>query len=104
MCNAKPQCFHVSGKNFTGDEEFPGNIYLKPEESPEFRGFCIGNNAMSPYDLYKILSGFSFFIRKFSNLSIVNIQFPYSQTFKMLFVIAYSYQKSEMQPTPDYCY
>ena len=69
MRNAKPQCFHVSGKNFTGNEKFPGNIYLKPEESPEDRGFCIVNNVMSPYDLYEILSGFSFLVSKFSNLS-----------------------------------
>ena len=29
MCNAKPQCFLVSGKNFTGNHMFQGNIYLK---------------------------------------------------------------------------
>ena len=55
---------------FTGNEKFPGNIYLKPEESPEDRGFCIVNNVMSPYDLYEIPSGFSFLVSKFSNLSI----------------------------------
>ena len=71
MRNAKPQCFHVSGKNFTGNEKFPGNIYLKPEESPEDRGFCIVNNVMSPYDLYEILSGFSFLVSKYSHLSII---------------------------------
>ena len=70
MRNAKPQCFHVSGKNFTGNEKFQGNIYLKPEESPEDRWFCVVNNMMSPYDLYEILSGFSFLVSKFSNLSI----------------------------------
>ena len=70
MRNAKPQCFHVSGKKFTRNEKFPGNIYLKPEESPEDRGFCIVDNVMSPYDLYEILSGFSFLASKFSNLSI----------------------------------
>ena len=69
MCNAKPQCFHVAGKNFTGSEKFPGNIYLKPEKSPEDRWFCIVNYVMSPYDLYDILSGFSFLVSKFSNLS-----------------------------------
>ena len=69
MRNAKPQCFHVSGKNFTGNEKFQGNIYLKPEESPEDRWFCVVNNMMSPYDLYEILSGFSFLVSKFSNLS-----------------------------------
>ena len=72
MRNAKPQCFHVSGKNFMGNEKFQGNIYLKPEESPEDRWFCVVNNMMSPYDLYEILSGFSFLVSKFSNLS--NIQ------------------------------
>ena len=66
---AKPQCFRVSGKNFTGNENFPGNIYLKPEESPEDMWFFIVNSVMSPYELYEILSGFSFFISKFSNLS-----------------------------------
>ena len=71
MCNAKPQCFHVSGKNFTGNEKFSGNIYLEPEESPEDRGFCIVNNVMSPYDLYKILSGFLILVSKFSNLSLL---------------------------------
>ena len=35
MCNAEPQCFHVSGKNFTENQNFQGNIYPKPEESPE---------------------------------------------------------------------
>ena len=69
MRNAKPQCFHVSGKNFTGNEKFQGNIYLKPEESPEDRWFCVVNNMMSPYDLYEILSGFWFLVSKFSNLS-----------------------------------
>ena len=69
MRDAKPQCFHVSGKNFTGNEKFPGNIYLKPEESPEDRGFCIVNNVMAPYDLYEILPGFSFLVSNFSNLS-----------------------------------
>ena len=70
MRNAKPQYFHVSGKNFTGNEMFPGNIYLRLEKSPEDRWFCIVNNVMSPYDLYDILSGFSFLVSKFSNLSI----------------------------------
>ena len=69
MRNAEPQCFHVSGKNFTGNEKFQGNIYLKPEESPEDRWFFIVNSVMSPYELYEILSGFSFLISKFSNLS-----------------------------------
>ena len=69
MRNAKPQCFHVAGKNFTGSEKFPGNIYLKPEKSPEDRWFCIVNYVMSPYDFYDILSGVSFRVSKFSNLS-----------------------------------
>ena len=60
MRNAKPLYIHVSGKNFLGNEQFQGNIYLKPEESPEERWFCFVNNMMSPYyDLYEILSGFS---------------------------------------------
>ena len=71
MRDAKPQCFHVSGKNFKGNEKFPGNIYLKPEESPEDGGFCIVNNVMSPDDLYENLFGFSFLVSKFSNLSII---------------------------------
>ena len=74
MRNAKPQCFHVSGKNFAGNEKFPGNIYLKPEISPVDRGFCIVNNVMSPYDLYEIFSGFSFLVSKFSNLSIISVK------------------------------
>ena len=45
------------------------SIYLKPEESPEDRWFCVVNNMMSPYDLYEILSGFLFLVCKFSNLS-----------------------------------
>ena len=69
MRNAKPKCFDVLGKNFMRNEEFQGNIYLKPEESPEDRWFCIVNNVMSPYDLYEILSGFLFLVSKFSNLS-----------------------------------
>ena len=69
MRNAKPKCFHVSGKNFMRNEEFQRNIYLKPEESPEDRRFCIVNNVVSPYDLYEILSGLSFLVRKLSNLS-----------------------------------
>ena len=71
MRNAKPQRFYVTGKIFTRKEKFQGNIYLKPEESPEDRWFCIVNNVMSPYDLYEILSGFSFLVSKFSNLSIM---------------------------------
>ena len=63
----------MSGKNFTGNEKFQGNVYLKPEESPEVRWFCVVNNMMSPYDLYEIPSGFSFLVSKFSNLSIVSI-------------------------------
>ena len=73
MRNAKPQCFHVSGKNFTGNAKFQGNIYLKPEESPEDMWFCIVNNMMSPYDLYDILSGFSFLVSIFINLSIMSL-------------------------------
>ena len=63
MRNAKPHPFHVSGKDFTGNEKFQGNIYFKPEESPEGRWFWVVNNMMSPYDLYEILSGFSFLVR-----------------------------------------
>ena len=53
-----------------GNEKFQGNIYLKPEESPEDKWFCIVNNMGLPYDLYKILSGLSFLGSKFSNVSI----------------------------------
>ena len=67
MHHKKLQCFHVSGKNFTGNKKFQGNIYLKPEESHEHKQLCIVNNVMSPYDLYGILSGFSFFVNNFSN-------------------------------------
>ena len=74
MRNAKLQLFHVSGKNFKGNENFQGNVYLKPEKSPEDSRFFIVNNVMSPYDLYDILSVFSFFVSKFSNLSIVMIK------------------------------
>ena len=56
MHNAKPQCFHVSGKNFKGNEKFQGNNYLTPEESPEDGWFCIVNKMMSPHNLYEILS------------------------------------------------
>ena len=52
MCDAKPRCFHVSGKNFTGNEKFQGNIDLEPEELPEDRWFFIANSVMSPYKLY----------------------------------------------------
>ena len=69
MHNAKPQCFQVSRKNFTGNEKFQGNIYLKPEKSHEDRWFFIANCVMSPYELYEILSGFSSLVSKFSNLS-----------------------------------
>ena len=58
MRNAKPQCFHVSGKNFTGNEKFQGNTYLEPEELPEDRRFFIANSVMSPYKLYEILFRF----------------------------------------------
>ena len=77
MRTAKPQCFHLSGKNFTGNEQFQGNIYLKPEESAEYRWFCVVNNVMSPYDLYERLSSFSFLVSKFSNLTniIINMTF-----------------------------
>ena len=73
MRDAKPQCFHVSGKNFSGNEKFQGNIYSKPEKSPEDKWFFIANSVMSPYELYEILSGFSFLVSKFSNLSINSI-------------------------------
>ena len=69
----------MSRKSFTGNEKFPGNIYLKPEESPEDGEFYIVNNVMSPYDLYEILSGFSFLVSNFSNLSIVNSSDYYQQ-------------------------
>ena len=42
-----------------GNEKFQGNIYLKPEELPEERRYCIVKNVMSPYDLYETLSRFS---------------------------------------------
>ena len=35
MRNAKPQNFHASGKNFTGNENFQGTKSLKPDKSPE---------------------------------------------------------------------
>ena len=66
MRNAKPRCFYVSEKNFTGSEEFQGNIYLKPQESPEGRWTCILEDVMSPYDLYENLSGF---LRSLANLA-----------------------------------
>ena len=69
MRNSKLQYFHVSGQNSAGNQKLQGNIYLKPEESPENRWFCIVNNVMLPYDLYEILSGFAFLVSKFSNLS-----------------------------------
>ena len=71
MRNANPLCFSVSGKNFTGNEKFQGNIYPKPEESPEDKWIFIVNNVMSLYDLYEIHSGFSFLVSKFSPLSIL---------------------------------
>ena len=72
MRNAKPQCFHVSGKSFTGNEKFQGNICLIPEETQvEDRWYCIMNNVVSPYDVYKNLSGFSLLVCKFSKVSIV---------------------------------
>ena len=49
-------------------EMIQGNVYVKPEESPEIRFFCIVNKHD---DLYKTPSGFSFLISKLSNLSIV---------------------------------
>ena len=72
----KTSMFHVSGKNFTGNEKFQGNIYLKPEESPEDRWFCVVNNMMSPYDLYETFSGFLFLVSKFSNLTNINRNGP----------------------------
>ena len=50
------------GSIFTGNQKFQGNIYLKPEKSPEGRWFRIVNYMMSPYDLYEILSGFLFLV------------------------------------------
>ena len=67
--NSKPQCFHVSGKNFTGNQKFQGNIYLKPERSPAYRWFCTVIYMMSPYDLYYILPAFSSLASKLSNIS-----------------------------------
>ena len=60
MRNANPLCFSVSGKNFTGNEKFQGNIYPKPEESPELWitwWYC------------KTLPGFPFLLWKFSHLT-----------------------------------
>ena len=74
MRNAKPQCFQGQGRILQENEKFQGNIYLKTEESPEDRWFCVVNNLMSPYDLYEILSGFSFLKSKFRNFS--NIPLP----------------------------
>mgnify|MGYP001801532318 CR=1 FL=1 len=42
-----------------GNEKVQGNVYVKPEESPE------------DYAPYKIPSGFSFLVSKLSNLSIL---------------------------------
>ena len=56
MRDAKPHCFHVSEKNFTENEKFQGNIYLKLEGSPGDRWVFIVNSVVSPYDLYEILS------------------------------------------------
>ena len=69
MRNAKPQCFYVLWKKFTGNEKFLGNIYLKPDESPEDSWLCIVDDVMSPYDLYEALSCFLFLVSKFRNLS-----------------------------------
>ena len=71
MRNAKPQCFHVSGQNLTGNQKLQENIYLKPEESPEDKWFCLVDYVMYSFDLYEILSGFSFLVSKFSNLPIL---------------------------------
>ena len=73
MLNAKPQCFHVSGKMFTGNQKFQGNIYLKPEESPGDKWPYIEIYVTSPFDLYEISSVLLFLVRKFSNLSNPNI-------------------------------
>ena len=61
-------------EQFYGKREFSGNNYLKPEESPEDRWFCIENNLMSPYNLHEILSGFSFLVSNFSHLSIIIVR------------------------------
>ena len=42
-----------------GNEKFQGNIYLKPEKSPEDRWFYIVNCVMPFYDFYEIFSSFS---------------------------------------------
>ena len=42
---------------------------MTTEESPEDRWFYIVDYMMSPYDLNVILSGFSFLLSKFSNLT-----------------------------------
>ena len=73
MRNSKPQCFHVSGQYSTGNQKLQENIYLKPEESPEDKWFCILNNMGLPYDI-EILSGLSFLGSKFCNVSINSIK------------------------------
>ena len=39
-------------------------IYLKPGESPEDSGYALRITSSHLYDLYEILSGFSFLVRK----------------------------------------
>ena len=45
----KTLCFHVSGKNFTGNQRFQVNIYLTHEESPEDSWFCIVDYVIMIY-------------------------------------------------------
>ena len=46
-----------------------GETLTNKEKSAEDRWFLIVSNVMWPSDLYEILSGFLFLVRKFSNLS-----------------------------------
>ena len=46
---------------------FQGNIYLKPEESPENMLFCIVYYMMLPYDLMKLFQVCRLFKANFSN-------------------------------------
>ena len=71
MRNSKLQYFHVSGQNSAGNQKLQGNIYLKPEESPENKWVCLVDYVMYSFDLYEILSGFSYLVSKFSNLPIL---------------------------------
>ena len=64
-----PMFLCITEEFYRKTRSFQGNIYLKPEESPENTLFCIVYYMMLPYDLMKLFQLSCFSKANFSNSS-----------------------------------